>query len=39
MTRSYVDSLHDILTAIDDASSFVASIDLDDFQDSVTFFL
>lgn len=34
MTRSYVDSLRDILTAIDDASSFVASIDLDDFQAS-----
>lgn len=34
MTSSYVDSLRDILTAIDDASSFVASIDLDDFQAS-----
>lgn len=34
MTRSYIDSLRDMLTAIDDASSFVASIDLDDFQAS-----
>ena len=31
MTRSYADYLRDILTAIKDAQSFVASIDLDDF--------
>ena len=31
MTRGYADYLRDILTAIKDAQSFVASIDLDDF--------
>ena len=34
MTRSYIDYLRDILTAIDDARSFIDSIDLDDFQAS-----
>jgi len=31
MTRGYADYLRDILTAIKDVQSFVASIDLDDF--------
>lgn len=34
MTRSFIDSLNDIVTAIDDARSFTESLDLDDFQAS-----
>lgn len=34
MTRSFIDSLNDMATAIDDARSFIASLDLGDFQAS-----
>lgn len=34
MKRSFIDSLNDMVTAIDDARSFTESLDLDDFQAS-----
>lgn len=34
MKRSFIDSLNDIVIAVDDARSFTESLDLDDFQAS-----